>query len=114
MVSNVTGKVAKGKQATTKMSKETHEVLEDFIEISRVAQDAERSGDVGSEEDDAYHELLEYLRVATMLLFTERGKLANKLADKAKTSPRHTPETGLISGSVVGNVLGPGANETIH
>lgn len=114
VVSNATGKVTVDDLAATKMNKETNEVLEDFMEISRVAQDAERSGDEGNEEDDAYHELLEYLRVATMLLFTERAKLANKQADKAPAVTQNAAKTGSISGAVVGNVIGPGANETIH
>lgn len=103
VVGNATGK-ASGKAGGTEMSKETTEVLEDFMEISRVALDAERSGDEGGEEDDAYHELLEYVRVAAMLLFAERQKNVNK-ADVAE---------GSVSGKVVGKVAGPGANETIH
>ena len=102
VVANASGKALPA-SIQPAMSKETSEVVEDFIEISRVAQDAERSGDSGTEEDDAYHELLEYVRVATMLLYTEKGRLAaaaNKNSGKDSSAPL--------------NKIGPAADETIH
>lgn len=55
-----------------KLSKETQEILEDYVAISQLDRDADNEPDDESSEA-SYMELTEYLRVTPILLFAEYG-----------------------------------------
>lgn len=64
----------------TKCSEDTKEALEDFSQIAKLDEDMEES----EESEQALTEVLEYVRVSTMLCFNELGK---SVLDSRQQSP---------------------------
>lgn len=64
----------------TKCSEEAKEALEDFAQISKLDEDMEE----GEESEQAFFEVIEYVRISAMLCFNEMGK---SLIDSRQQSP---------------------------
>lgn len=68
-----------------KLSAEAHECLQHILEISRIDPDDGQA--TGSDAEEAYNELVEFLRVAVMTLYVELRTLdAQQKAAASKTS----------------------------
>ncbi|MEM7209077.1 MAG: YecA family protein [Pseudomonadota bacterium] len=68
----VTGLSAGGVTADSKLSKDANELLLDFTNISRTLQDSESLSNAGGDEDEiAYAEVQEYVRVGVLLINEE-------------------------------------------
>ncbi|WP_018691644.1 UPF0149 family protein [Algicola sagamiensis] len=52
------------------VSDDVREVVEDFAELTRLDTELEPS----TESEDAYHEVVEYIRISTLLCFSELGQ----------------------------------------
>jgi len=64
----------------TNCSPEAKEALEDFAQISKLDEDMEE----GEESEQAFFEVIEYVRISAMLCFNEMGK---SLIDSRQQSP---------------------------
>lgn len=71
--------IAVNTEVLKKASEEVNEAVKDFAEISRMALD----GDESEENEHAYSELYEYVRISTMMCFSE---LAGGFGDKDKVT----------------------------
>jgi yecA family protein len=68
------GLAAGGIQQGSELPEDTEELLKDMVEISRAGHDVEDAGDEAASEDDdevAYMEIEEYVRMGVLLIYEE-------------------------------------------
>lgn len=88
-----------------KLTAEGHECLQHLLEISRIDPDDEQA--TGPEAEEAYNELVEFLRVAVMTLYVELRTL--DIQQKAAASKSSTPP--LAEPNDLGH---DSTNDTLH
>ncbi len=72
-----------------KLSEEAQELVRDFTEISRAGMEQD-DGDSGEEEERAYAELVEYVRVGAQVIFLELHVPTSTSNDAGQIQGNHT------------------------